>query len=426
MDSSTLYLIINAVVYAGFLFYITKHVFNRFTATSFVVGWYLFSAISSVLFYTHPITPTTVFYAPISWQGLMYFTGFTFALIYPIYRFEKKGYELENSIKSDTLIVILRYLLVLHIIVLFFYFSDFLRLVNTDYDMVRDAATNGDASTLTKKNPIVAWCLTFSISLRNISTILGFYAIVYVRNNRRFIITFFAVALIMPFFHSVLYVMRSYIVFQILLVLFLFILFRDKFSNVFKRNIYILGGFFLFFVITFMVNVSDNRFGDMVTWYYYKYAGETFVNFSDQLWPNLKDCTGGTVYFQWLGKLIGIDFEKMSLSDKWSYMNGITGIDTHIFYGFIGGLVLEFNFIPTAFIIVVLVLLLKKFIFLDVLRLSNLILLGELAYLLFSGSFLFAFQGMWGNFEMIFVVLSYIYFKRIENKNLKYYESTLL
>ena len=418
MDSSTLYLIINAVVYAGFLFYITKHVFNRFTATSFVVGWYLFSAISSVLFYTHPITATTSYYNPIAWQGLTYFTGLTFVLIWPIYKFEKSGYKLYHAINDSTIIGIMKCLFILQIIVLFFYMSDFLRLVDSDFGTVRDAATQGEVSTLSKKTPIIAWCLTFNLALRNIITIIAFYAMIYVNKERKFVTFFFGLSLIMPFFLSVLFVMRSYMVFQILLIFFLFILFHDKFSRNFKNNVYIFGGAFLVVIIVFMADVSDNRFGDMVTWYYYKYAGETFVNFGGQMWPDLKDCAGGTVYFQWIGKLVGVDFEKISLADKWQYLNGITGIDTHIFYGFIGGLAIEFHFLHTAIIILILSYLFNKFIFSYNLKLSNLILLGELANLLFTGSAIFAFQGLWGNFEIIFIIIFYIFIRQIENKKI--------
>lgn len=416
MDISTIYLIINVAVYLAFLIYISKNVFRGFSATSFVVGWYLFSAVSSVLFYTHPLTPSTPYFNPIEWQGLIYFTGLTFCLLWPIYKFEKDSYTLEHAIDDSTMVKVMKILLVLQVIVMIFYMSDFLRLVDTDFGDVRDAATQGDESTLTKKNPLIAWCLTFNLALRNIITIIAFYAMVYVQSNRKFVTFFFVFSVAMPFFLSVLFVMRSYMVFQILLVFFLFILFHDKFSATFKKRVYIAGGAFLFLVITFMGSVSDNRFGDMVTWFYYKYAGETFVNFGGQMWPDLKDCTGGTVYFQWIGKLFGVDFDKMSLSDKWQYMNGITGIDTHIFYGFIGGLVMEFHFLPTAIIVIILSLIFKKFISHGTLRLSNLLLIGELANILFTGSFLFAYQGLWGNFEIIFVIFGYLYIRKLENR----------
>ena len=174
-----------------------------------------------------------------------------------------------------------------------------------------------------------------------------------------------------------------------------------------------------------MINVSENRFGDMVTWYYYKYAGETFVNFSGQMWPDFQDCTSKTIYFQWIGKLLGSDFEKISLSDKWQYLNSVTGIDTHIFYGFIGGLVIEFHFLPTVIIIGLLVFLFNKYINSGTLRLSNLLLIGELANVLFTGSFLFAFQGLWGNFEIIFVIFFYIFIRNKEKKT-SYHENLIL
>lgn len=415
MDNSVLLLVANALFYVVLLYYIVKKSLQGFSATSFVVGWYLFAAISSVLFYTHPFTAGTEYYNPIEWQGLLYFNVLTLVLMYPLFQYEKRGYEVNHSISDTAILTYIKVLLVMNLVVLISYMPDAIRIMDSNLGDLRDAATIGDTSTVSRKNPLVAWTMTFTMSLRNISTIIAFYAIVFVQENKKLVKTFFVVAMVMPFFLSFLFVMRSFMVFHILLVFFMFLLYRKMFTSQTRKKLYIFGVGGLVGVILILIFISNDRFGNMVSWFYYKYAGETFVNFAGQMWPDFKESTGGTIYFPWIRRMLGMDYQMFDLSEKWQYMNNITGIDTHIFYGFIGGLIMEFNFIPAAIICCVISFLFNKFIKSSELRLSNLILIGSLANLLFTGSFLFIYQGIWGNFEIIFIVLVYLYIRRKEN-----------
>ena len=133
-----------------------------------------------------------------------------------------------------------------------------------------------------------------------------------------------------------------------------------------------------------------------------------------KLSPDLSGTTGGTVYFEYFNKILGNSTHSFNLSEKWDYMNYMTGVDTHIFYGFIGGLNLEFGFVYTAVLILTISWLFSRNIKSNYWELSNLILIGSLANLLFTGSFLFNYQGLWGNLEIVLVIMSFIYLKRKE------------
>ena len=155
----------------------------------------------------------------------------------------------------------------------------------------------------------------------------------------------------------------------------------------------------------------------MAEFFYYKYAGETFVNFGGELWNHLRGTTNGSVYFPLINRLFGGHTETFkTLFEKWDYIDWATNIDSHIFYGGIGGLVIEFGFVKTLLIIAIISFILsyhlKKFMFVS---LPNLLIIGFLAHFLISGAFLFVFQGGWGNMEIIFFILSYCFFKHITN-----------
>ncbi len=415
MNNSIIYLGINILFYALALYWVLKKSNGRFPAISFVVVWYLFAAISSLLFYTHPFTASTEYYRDIEWKGLVYFNILTLILMLPLYKFEHGGYEIRSTAPVNAIFSFMKALLFINIVVIVSYIPDAIRILNSgSLGDIRDIATHDGTSTISPKHPLIAWMLTFSMSFRNICTIVAFYSIVFIKCNRKLVLCFFIVSMLMPFFLSLLFVMRSYMVFQILLVFFLFLLFREKFSETFRKRMYIGGGLVLGVVIFLLVFISDDRFGDMVTWFYYKYAGETFVNYAGQLWPDLSGTTGGTVYFEYFNKILGNSTHSFNLSEKWDYMNYMTGVDTHIFYGFIGGLNLEFGFVYTAILILTISWLFSRNIKSNYWELSNLILIGSLANLLFTGSFLFNYQGLWGNLEIVLVIMSFIYLKRKE------------
>ena len=411
MDKSVLLLVINALFYLAIFFWRRKYIVG-FSGVSFVVLWYLFAAVSSIFFYTHPITALTEYYRDITWEGLLYYNILNIILMYPLFSFEKRRTKLIHTIPDSVILKIMKIMLVMNIIVFFSYLPDVQNLSTVNLGETRNAAATGDVSTISQKNFFISWLLTFSMATRNLATILSFYGLVFVTKNRKLVILFFVVSMIMPFFLSALFIMRSYMVFQLLLVFCLFLLFKDMFSFQTKKRIYFWGIISFSLILFVLVYISQARFDDMATWMYFKYAGETFVNFSGQLWPDFKTPTGGTVYFDLFNRLLGINVNDFTLSEKWMYITNITGIDSHIFYGFIGGLVIEFGFLIAAVVCAFISCGIWSRIKKGILNLPTLILIASLANLLFTGSFLFVYQGFWGNMEILFIILFYLYFNK--------------
>jgi hypothetical protein len=411
MDKSVLFLAINALFYFAIFLWRRKYTVG-ISGVSFLVLWYFFAAVSSIFFYIHPITALTEYYRDITYEGLLYYNILTIILMYPLFSFEKRRCNIIHTVPDSVILKIMKIILVMNIIVFFSYLPDVQNLLTVNLGDTRNAAAIGEVSTISKKNFFISWLLTFSMATRNLATILSFYGLVFVTKNRKLVILFFVVSMIMPFFLSALFIMRSYMVFQVLLVFFLFLIFKDMFSSQTKKRIYFWGTISFSLILFVLIYISQARFDDLVTWMYFKYAGETFVNFSGQLWTDFKSSTGGTVYFDLFNRLFGYNVSNFTLSEKWTYITNITGIDSHIFYGFIGGLVIEFGFfiapVICAFISYGIWSRTKK----GVLNLPTLILMGSLANLLFTGSFLFVYQGFWGNMEILLIILFYLYINK--------------
>jgi len=170
--------------------------------------------------------------------------------------------------------------------------------------------------------------------------------------------------------------------------------------------------------------MSNARFDSLASWMYYKYAGETFVNFAGQLWPDLDGNTWGTAYFTRFLGVIGDNFS--TLQEKWMYISEITGIDPHIFYGYVGGMAIEFGWYITFVVYALLAFIFYRKLKNDSsLSLSNLIILSYIINLLIYGIYIFPIQG-WGNYEILYYIGTYFFVKKYEKRQNNYRSYNIL
>lgn len=116
---------------------------------------------------------------------------------------------------------------------------------------------------------------------------------------------------------------------------------------------------------------------------------------------------------------MGISSNFKTTREKWEWLDNITGVDTHVFYTFVGGLNIEFGFVGTIVIGLLLsFFMVKKMRPYNVLTLPKFIALGMLAYTLINGVFFFVLQGDWGNLEILFTLFSAFYLVSIGQENI--------
>ena len=203
---------------------------------------------------------------------------------------------------------------------------------------------------------------------------------------------------------------------QIIFVGYFLLMFKSRLSERQKKVITIMGGGVAGLIAFVLITISQGRFDDLATWMYYKYSGETFVNFAGQLWNDAKGTTDGHAYFRWLID----DSDWVGLFEKWAYIENKVGVNSHIFYGSIGQLAIEFGWIVSALIHVLigvvftLVLKSKRYI-----SLPNMIIVGFAVYYALYGFYIFPFQGT-AMMQVFIVIIAYFYTKYIQvNKIIK-------
>ena len=409
-------LIVNAVFYLVLLWMAFRYLNKKsFRGSNIILALYAFSGISAYLFYLQPYIVQTVHYQKLSLEAYVYFASAFLMMMAPIWQYEKEEKGCIYIVRGSFLFPTMKILLAVQIFLYVTLLPSVISVLSSNMgDLRSDAASDGNQTTLALPG-IVQRVLFIYMGIRTVVTIMAVYTFVFIKQNKKLVRWFFYSSVLMPVYLSLLYVMRSYILFQFFLVAFLIVILKDYVSKRTKRVILIIGMVLGIGASAILISISNSRFSDMAEFFYYKYAGETFVNFGGEMWNHLKGTTNGSVYFPLINHLLGGHTETFkTLWEKWDYINGATNIDSHIFYGGIGGLVIEFGYVKTlliiGFVCFVIYSILKKH---NYISLPNLLLIGFFAHFLISGAFLFVFQGGWGNMEIIFFLLSYFIFKSI-------------
>lgn len=413
MDSSVVYLIINFLFYFFLVWKSYKLCNNRIGATTIVAGNWAFAALSSILFFTHPFTASTEYYNEQFFLAFVYYAIINIMVLMPLYAFDNPRTKRHTiTIKQDIVLILIIVVLLYQLPIIIYYFPTVIKNATGDIGSLRNEMAE---ESITANVPgFVKFLNGHYMSFRNMVNVLAFYAFFFVKKKRWLVNAFFVISLLMPFFTSMIYLMRSHILIQTVTIGIYLVIFREYISKSLKRKLIIVGSVLVSLVVFGLVYMSNARFDSLASWMYYKYAGETFVNFAGQLWPDLSGYTWGAAYFT---SFLGVTGENFStLVEKWQYISDITGIDPHIFYGYVGGMAIEFGWYITFFVYFIVALLFYKKLKSDSsLSLSNLIIVSYIVNLLIYGIYIFPIQG-WGNYEILYYLGAYIFIKKYENK----------
>lgn len=419
MDSSTLYVFINFIFYVVICFVTYKKSDYKLTGGLFLFILFGFSALCSFLFHTHPLTALSEFDYKHNWEAFVYYAIINVLMITPLVEFEKNRTPQVKPIDENDIITILKILLLLQIIAYIIITPVVFYNLTHDIGDIRNASYEGELSSARKNLSWVASMFQQTyMSFRNITFIISLYAFFFIKKNKKIVVSSLVLSALYPIYSSVFYVMRSYILFQIYYLVFFFILFRNQIQPKLRKKIIIYSLIPLGLIVSFMIMVSNSRFDSMASWFYYRYSGEMFLNFSGELWPNLQGSTYGSAYFTWFLN----EHNWNDLIGKWEYIHNITKIDPHIFYGYVGGLSIEFGFILTFFIILFLAIFIRMSLNKTYISLSKMLIIGYFAHILIDGTAVFSVQG-WGNLELLLFILGYIYIKKKEKKYLLTYKT---
>lgn len=392
-----------------FYYYKTK----AFNIGVLLLMFYSICAWGAVAFHEHEL-----FYMEYGYQGYsvkafiyLYLVIILFMLPILIYKTNeiKRAELLDNSFTLKFIKVLLIIQLALYVIIFPYVFNAIASSSIGDY---RDELY--DTTEVVKfPNYFFNMLCRLYMGARNVLIIIACYSLLFIKTNRKLIITFFITTWLFPIYIFTVYASRAVMMQQLMLSFFFIVLLSPFILRKAKKIIYMVLGIVTVPIIVIFNIISQSRFGNLATYYLYRYWGESFNNYNAQLFPDLKGNTWGSAYLTFFSKLFYGTRNFSTTEEKWAYLDNVTGIDTHIFYSFVGGLNIEFGFILTVVIGIFLSLfIIKKLRPYDTLTLPKFILLGMLGYTLINGAFFFVLQGDWGNLEILFTIFLYWLFKK--------------
>lgn len=390
---------------------------KKINAGLYLMVYYTICAWGAVAYYTHPLFTYMKGNSNYEFEPFLYLFLTIGIFAYPILKYDSSGIRKVQVVDSKFLIKFIKIVLIVQIVLYVTLFPSFIKAVLSSNIGDYRNDTYDEAEVV--KFPFYALNLLSRLymGMRNVVIIIACYALLFEKTRTKLVKLFFVSSFLFPIYAFTAYMSRAVMVMQLAFSIFLFIMLLSFIAYRMRKKIILYLISIAIPIFSVFVIISNSRFGNMASYMLYRYLGESFNNYNTEFYYQLKGNTWGTAYFNFFRKLMGEDIPFKTTREKWAYLDNITGVDTHVFYTFIGGLNIEFGFFVTVIIGIVLSwLVLKALRPFSILTLPKLILLGMLAYTLLNGSFFFVLQGDWGNLELLFTIFCYILFKKFSTK----------
>lgn len=414
MDRVTI-LAINAVAYTVAAAYFYK---RSGLSVGFVI-WcvYMVSAWTSVPFVMQPDFFGSVHDEPISdLMGVGYLFVTLLLFIYPLTMIRKADPEKMSFNHPEALKVLMIGAIMLELLFVVCDLPVAIDILSAGADKLvdfRDEVYDEGNSSLTA-NPMLNRVALLFGCVPQICLGVSIYLMLCYDRDRSIVKLLFWVTIAQFAVSTVVQVSRGALVLTLIFCVVILVYMRDFLSARLKRILLVYCTPVVVIMIAFFWAISVSRFGDMANFMLFKYLGEPMVNFAGILYPDIDGFAGGRAYFQPVTYMI-TGIKDFVTEDKWDFIESVTSIPGYIFYTFVGGLIIDFGFIGT-FIIAVLV----NRCSMRLVRNDNCVSLGAifclflLIYAYSSGVFFMTVQNFKGVFMILYTLILGYYFRNTD------------
>lgn len=418
--SPNLILILNACAYTflSFSHYKKSH---RLNIGVFITAWFALIAWIGVLYYNHELFGYFKPNAKITLFPFIYLFIAIYIFIFPILKFNSTQIQQFKLVSDKHLLIYIYVMLFVEVVSQISMAPIVIKVLSVGGSVAfREDSYDSVGGGIVITNFFLSKLSSINTAFLATNIIVSIYALIFSKLSKRIRIIFFCCSAILPAFTMTALGNRFYIMSVFVWIAFI-VVFLSNFINYETRKKIIM--YFTIISIPILISfvtISLGRFADLFEYQLYRYLGEPFVNYDTQFFYDLKENTWGRAYFTTFRKWLGYPIEFETLKEKWAFLDGITGVDTHVFYTFIGGFNIEFGFIVTL-LIGLFVMKMYKRISKSVYTMTvpKLIALSYLGYICIQGTFLFPLQGG-RNMELLGVIIAYFYFSKISIPRYQY------
>ena len=387
----------------------------------YILAYYSICAWGALLYHEHDLFQYMRGRSTYSIVPFLYLIPVILLFAYPIIKYDNTKITQIETLNCKLFIKLIWAFLVIQIVLYIILLPSFFKAIlssnigdyrNTTYD---------DSEIVQFPNYFFNILCRLYMGARNVVILIAAYGLVVIKSHKRLLKIFLVTSLCFPVYIFTAYASRAVMVMTFFFILFIFV-FLSVFMDIrLKKKIVAYLILILVPISSAFIFISNSRFGNLATYMFYRYLGESFNNYNTQFFYDLKGNTWGGAYFVFFRKLVGVSSNYKTTREKWEWLDNITGVDTHVFYTFVGGLNIEFGFVGT----IIIGLLLSSFMInkmrpYNALTLPKFIAWGMLGYTLVNGAFFFVLQGDWGNLEILFTLLFCFLFTKYRTRKYIY------
>ena len=132
---------------------------------------------------------------------------------------------------------------------------------------------------------------------RNVVILIAAYGLLVIKTHRKLLKIFLVTSLCFPVYMFTAYASRAVMIMTFFFLVFIFV-FLSVFMNVgLKKKIVSYLILILVPISSAFILISNSRFGNLATYMFYRYLGESFNNYNTHFFYELKGNTWGEAYF---------------------------------------------------------------------------------------------------------------------------------
>jgi oligosaccharide repeat unit polymerase len=406
--------LINALLYTIALVYFAYK--NKFSVGVVIWALYVLASWATYLFIQHPLYSTGIHYSETIFPYIYMFV-LNFVAMYPLMKFKTIPEVMFNKKTWISLIMIGCSFIQLVFIIIDI--PNVISILKTPLNMlveIRDAGYESNTS-LIEGLPLLNKINLIYSGFRIFASGLSIYFLLTLKKKRKLVWLFFITTLLNNIRLIINQAGRGEI---ILLFILYFCIFYSLRALIDKKRIRLIMLCVIPLIavgLAFFWSITVSRFGQFAEYSLYKYLGEPMNNFNGLLFYKIEGYTNGRAYFSLLYRYLFGEADFISVSEKWKLINSLTGINGSIFYGWIGGLIIEFGKIAPIFIAVLLNRMMSHVCSLEQYRVGDLLICIFFINFYIRGIFYFPTQNFEGVFSILFMFIFYFVFRIRKNQN---------
>lgn len=275
-------------IYFLFLFIYVLKKKKRFEISAYLISIYLVAAFFSILIDIFDYRSIDTIHYQISILPTVSYCILLTMVFYPFIKMKKINMDNYYN-KEPKLFNFISYFYILIFLLFLFFSLDIIKMIFIDGDFgalrrMISLSEGDELSIFSQINPAFKFIfVVFGIfgSLSFIMLIFYFYSICFLKKPKWFN-TLLLISSTTIVLNAIIGIDRSKVIYWLIVYGFCFILFKDYLTKKSKKNLYIVSGILITFIIFYFISVTNSRFGESDTSTsggMISYAGQSFINF---------------------------------------------------------------------------------------------------------------------------------------------------